>query len=146
MKRAVWLGVALSATVGAVTLKPAAIISADIEQSRSKGDVETHHYVTVQNAFPKVDVFTVKGVPNNVFFIQKCREAVRNKLKAPATAKFSAALPTMYFVYAGTYRNFGKVDAQNSLGAPSRSSYMCLSVFEGTQKGGRVYIKATLLN
>ena len=58
-------------------------------------------------------------------FIASCRLAVKDQLKAPASAEFS---PVAYdwLEEAGTgYRWAGTVDAQNSFGASIRTAFTC---------------------
>lgn len=57
-----------------------------------------------------------------------CREWVKEKLKAPASADFSSET-TSYS--SGRYTVTGLVDAQNSFGAQVRSSFTCVATHSG---------------
>lgn len=59
-----------------------------------------------------------------------CRDAVKGKLKAPATAKFSGETTTGSG-QSGTYSVAGSVDSENSFGALIRSSFSCEVTFDG---------------
>lgn len=52
-----------------------------------------------------------------------CQEAVRDQLKAPATAEFQDV--TVSAAGAGAWRVDGDVDSQNSFGAQIRTSFRC---------------------
>ena len=57
-----------------------------------------------------------------------CRDFVKARLKAPATAKFSGE---DYDASGDTYTVTGAVDAQNSFGALLRSNYTCVVRLDG---------------
>jgi hypothetical protein len=55
-----------------------------------------------------------------------CEELIKRDLKAPSTASFSGAGETrIEYLGGGTHTVRGWVDAQNSLGASTRSQYVC---------------------
>jgi hypothetical protein len=54
-----------------------------------------------------------------------CENFVRNRLKAPGTAKFPWAPDTHPTKGDGTYRVSGWVDAQNAFGTTLRSDWVC---------------------
>jgi hypothetical protein len=68
-------------------------------------------------------------VPDSVMMYVQCQELVKDRLKAPSTAKF----PAITQVKKGTfgepedslYRIIGFVDAQNTFGAALRSDFKC---------------------
>jgi hypothetical protein len=56
-----------------------------------------------------------------------CQDAVRDRLKAPATAEFQAPRNAEIKRYdSGNYEIVSYVDAQNSFGAKLRSPYTCV--------------------
>jgi hypothetical protein len=57
-------------------------------------------------------------------FIQ-CKNLVRDRLKAPSTAKFPLIERTVTKTSDGDYQVLSYVDAQNSFGAQIRSNYVC---------------------
>lgn len=60
-----------------------------------------------------------------------CQEKfIPARLKAPSTAKYSAVTVTES---AGNYTVMGSVDAENSFGAPIRSSFVCTMHSTGDQ-------------
>lgn len=67
--------------------------------------------------------------PSRSALISACRDAVRAKLKAPASAKFPGGERVENV--GTTYRVFGQVDAQNSFGALLRGNFRCVATLEG---------------
>jgi len=61
-----------------------------------------------------------------------CQNAVRERLKAPATADFEAPRNAQINRYdSGNYEIVSHVDAQNSFGAKLRSAYTCVVAPDG---------------
>lgn len=54
--------------------------------------------------------------------VYMCEEFVKDRLKAPRTAKFSHEVPAKFGV---AWRVTGAVDAENSFGVPLRLTYTC---------------------
>lgn len=70
---------------------------------------------------------SVGGVSDTTAAAFYCEEAIKTRLKAPATAKFSGQFETGIeeVVPDRTWRVRGYVDAQNSFGATLRRGYDC---------------------
>jgi hypothetical protein len=62
-----------------------------------------------------------------------CRDWVRAKLKAPASADFSGELAVLDDAATNRWRVEGSVDAQNSFGALVRSTWTCVATYSETE-------------
>ena len=58
-------------------------------------------------------------------FIVACQSAVRDRLKAPATAKFGPETSLDVQGSPAHYRLTGTIEAANSFGVPTRTAYTC---------------------
>lgn len=85
-----------------------------------------------------------RGVPSPAWLQGHCQVAVRNILKAPATARFTPSSRVYYSLSGSVYSITGSVDAQNSYGALLRERYHCSAVFRGDASGGYVTFRVEL--
>lgn len=63
-----------------------------------------------------------------------CKDAVKNSLKSPGTAKFHNLTTTGY----GPWTTMGDVDSENGFGALIRSTFTCETTLEGDTYHSRV--------
>lgn len=63
-----------------------------------------------------------------------CKDAVKNSLKSPGTAKFHNLTTTGY----GPWTTIGDVDSENGFGALIRSSFTCETTLDGDTYHSRV--------
>ena len=133
-----------AASAANFSIKPSQVISRDIRQYRDAGYAESFNYKVVEQAWPYVEIRGTSKLPNNAFFMAECKRAVLKILKSPGSARFPELGKTTYSVEGGAYVNTGYVDSQNSYGALLRSRFFCISVYQGGNGGGTVYIHADL--
>ncbi|QYM63489.1 hypothetical protein [Microbacterium sp. Se5.02b] len=74
-------------------------------------------------------------VNNSSVAIRHCEDAIKERLKAPATAEFVSAATG-----SGTWTVSGTVDAENSFGAKLRSTYQCSVVIDSEKETVKVRI------
>jgi len=125
-------------------LTPARTASLDVRKVNDPELAKWANYRQVAAAWPYLQMYAVKGVPNDAWFQDHCQTAVLENLKSPGSAEFVKVNSTFYNTVAGVYANTGEVDSQNTYGALVRSGYVCTSVFEGTAKGGVVYFQVDI--
>lgn len=79
----------------------------------------------MKRLFPVLLLLTACGdLPPEDIFASNCKVLVKDRLKAPATAQFSASYEQVQAT-GGTYRWAGTVDAENSFGANVRTAFVC---------------------
>lgn len=72
---------------------------------------------------------------NNEFEVKaQCEDAVKNRLKAPSTAKFDNENASG----SGTWTVSGTVDSENSFGAMLRANFQCTVIVDGDSVRTRV--------
>ena len=91
----------------------------------------------------RIDVFSSE-VTSNLMAVRMAEKFVRDRLKAPSTAKFPSATESIRHVqHAGgnTYEVNSFVDAQNSFGAAIRTRYYCKLQDKGSGRWTCVELK-----
>lgn len=122
-------------------ITPSLRVAGDIRIEKIDADLlDVSHYSSIEKAYPYIGIVSSNQLPSKQKLKNACTNYVRSTLKTPSVAKFASVSDPVYHENAGTYYVFGQVDSQNSYGAMLRGRYSCTMAFEGSEKGGTIYI------
>ncbi|WP_261665494.1 hypothetical protein [Deinococcus sp. Marseille-Q6407] len=107
--------------------------AADTAAQKAEAEKEKAAKEAEKNKLPNMNKFEV---------IVDCEESLKNKLKAPSTAKFQTGDDPVWLDGESAWTYMATVDSQNSFGAMLRSKWGC--VIKGTTKDDAT-IKTTVI-